>query len=82
MRFTGAALARWCYENPNLAAKTIEGLRESGMTKDERDLLLAVAHVVLARHNSSGPGATKQRAALRKLIADVMARSPQDHEHE
>ena len=24
---TGAALARWCYENPNLAAKTIEGLR-------------------------------------------------------
>lgn len=24
---TGAALARWCYENPNLAARTIEGLR-------------------------------------------------------
>lgn len=23
----GAALARWCYENPNLAARTIEGLR-------------------------------------------------------
>jgi hypothetical protein len=24
---TGAALARWCYENPNLAAMTIERLR-------------------------------------------------------
>jgi hypothetical protein len=24
---TGAALARWCYNNPNLAAATIEGLR-------------------------------------------------------
>ena len=24
---SGAELARWCYENPNLAALTIEGLR-------------------------------------------------------
>jgi hypothetical protein len=26
---TGAALGRWCYENPNLAARTIELLRAS-----------------------------------------------------
>jgi hypothetical protein len=26
---TGAELGRWCYENPNLAARTIEGLRHA-----------------------------------------------------
>jgi hypothetical protein len=27
---TGATLGRWCYENPNLAAAIIEGLRSGG----------------------------------------------------
>jgi hypothetical protein len=66
---TGAELARWCYENPNRAASTIEGLRMSGMTKEERDLLDTVAVIVLANHNSSGPDASKQREALRKALA-------------
>jgi hypothetical protein len=66
---TGAELARWCYDNPNLAASTIEGLRMSGMTKEERDLLLAVALIVLARHNSIGPDAERERAGLRKALA-------------
>lgn len=38
------------------------------MTKEERDLLLAVARVVLATHTSSGPDANKQREALRKAL--------------
>jgi hypothetical protein len=35
----GAALARWCYENPNLAARTIEGLREITATNGKRNIL-------------------------------------------
>lgn len=65
---TGAELARWCYENPNLAASTIEGLRGPGMTKEERDLLLIIARIVLAKHNSSGPGQNEERNELRKAI--------------
>ena len=32
---TGAALGRWCYENPNLAATTIEGLRHGSRALDD-----------------------------------------------
>jgi hypothetical protein len=66
---TGAELARWCYENPNQAASTIEGLRMSGMIKEERDLLQIVALIVLANHTSSGPDANRQREALRKALS-------------
>lgn len=68
---TGVALGRWCYENPNLAASTIEGLRGSSMAKEERDLLLMVAHIVLAHHNSSGPGMNMERQNLRRAIDDL-----------
>lgn len=43
------------------------------MTKEERDLLLIVASIVLARHNSSGPDADHERAALRKALAPFKA---------
>ena len=33
---TGAVLGRWCYENPNLAARTIEGLRRKDVDLSER----------------------------------------------
>lgn len=33
----GAELGRWCYENPNLAARTIEGLRAAAATAWEPD---------------------------------------------
>ena len=33
---TGAALGRWCYENPNLAATTIEGLRHGSRAPADR----------------------------------------------
>lgn len=39
------------------------------MTKEERDLLLVLATIVLARHNSSGPDANHERAALRKALS-------------
>lgn len=68
---TGAELGHWCYENPNLAARTIEGLRGSGMTKEERDLLLMVAHIVLAHHNSMGPGMNRERHTLRNAIDNL-----------
>lgn len=70
---TGAELARWCHDNPNLAASTIEGLRGSGMTKEERDLLQIVALIVLANHTSSGPDASRQREALRKALSPFKA---------
>jgi hypothetical protein len=47
--------------------------REYIMTSDERDLLLAVATIVLANHNSMGKEANKQREALRKALAPFKA---------
>lgn len=48
---TGAALARWCYENPNQAAMTIEKLRETMMKEP--------------LGNPDDPGWVKGRAAAR-----------------
>jgi hypothetical protein len=38
------------------------------MTKEERDLLLLVARIVLAHHGSSGPDGNEERLALRKAL--------------
>lgn len=39
------------------------------MTKEERDLLLTVALIVLANHTSSGSDANHQRAALHRALS-------------
>lgn len=38
------------------------------MTKEERDLLLIVARIVLETYNSSGPDGNKRRKALLKAL--------------
>jgi hypothetical protein len=43
------------------------------LTKEERNLLLSVALIMLANHNSSGADANRQRAALREALSPFKA---------
>ena len=43
------------------------------MSEHERDLLLTVALIVLARHNAAGPDANSERNALRRALSPFKA---------
>lgn len=75
---TGAALGRWCYENPNLAAATIEGLRGNACTGPDPELVQRCNEILewsrTGLLNEGNGGAVRALAdEWRKKVGDVHA---------
>ena len=70
---TGAALGRWCYENPNLAALTIEKLRAD--TPETERLRAALERLASPEAMATGRYQDELTERL-KFAFDALAMSP------
>ena len=74
---TGAELARWCYDNPNLAARTIEGLRAGDCEKIAQDCDAEMARlsgiIIDQAHEIERLRGVAQTPSARATLADIEA---------
>jgi hypothetical protein len=72
----GAGLARWCYDNPNLAARTIEGLRGLAKTPLDRDAIArAICDPGMLGHYDAKSG-SQMRWRCQQIADRVIAAIP------